>query len=74
MTSAKKYFKTEAEAMEVAISLPEFEPSKYLAKYEIEQGLGKARVVVFQKGFAVQLGAYGSYYPSATADLPESTR
>lgn len=72
--TARKYFKTLEAAEKVDKSLPEFAPSKYLSKREIDEGLGKVRVKEFDKGFAVQLGACGSYYPATTADHPTTTR
>lgn len=44
-------------------TLPPFEPSRFLEPYEIERGLGKARIISFDKGYAIQLGGCGAYYP-----------
>lgn len=63
-----KYFQTHAEAKLVADALPLFAPSKYLSASEIATGVGKAQVHEFVRGFAVQLGGCGAYYPATHAD------
>ena len=64
MTVKTKYFKTYAEAVVIRDSLAPFKPSKYLNSREIESGLGCAVINEFGKGFAVQLGGCGAYYPA----------
>ena len=58
-----KYFKTREAAQKVLETLPPFEPSNCLHPREIESGMGKARILEFKKGFTIQLGYYGNYYP-----------
>lgn len=65
------YFKTYAEAKAIADNLPPFTPSTFLKKFDLEVGRGLPRVVEFDRGFAVQLGCCGNYYPNKTADCEE---
>lgn len=67
------YFPTRQAAEEKMSALPPFAPSKYLSKTEIERGAGLAQVREFGRGFAIQLGDCGSYFPATTADCPPST-
>ena len=62
------YFKTAAEAAEVAETIPAYEPSQFLRDSEVKAGLGKPKVREFTCGFAVQLGNHGNYYPAIKAD------
>ena len=58
-----EYFKTYESAQEVMSKLSPFEPSKYVTENEIKNGDGKARIIEFDKGFVIQLGFFGNYYP-----------
>lgn len=58
------YFKTYAAAKYVADTLPPFEPSKFATAREIESGMCNHRINSFEKGWAIQLGVCGAYYPT----------
>lgn len=62
------YFPTRQAAETMMTTMPPFTPSKYLSKTEIERGAGLAQVREFGRGFAIQLGDCGNYFPSTTAD------
>ena len=67
------YFPTRQSAEAKMSTLPPFAPSKYLSKTEIDRGAGSAQVREFKRGFAIQLGDCGNYFPTTTADYEAQT-
>lgn len=69
MFNGTAYFPTRRAAEEKVADLPPFAPSKFLSKTEVERGDGLvAQVREFKRGFAIQLGDCGNYFPATTAD------
>lgn len=62
------YFPTRQAAEDILAALPPFTPSRFLSKSEIAHGDGLAQVREFERGFAIQLGDCGNYFPATTAD------
>ena len=62
------YFKTYDDAVEIRDNLPPFNPSRFLTVREIENGACKVKIVEFIRGFAIQLGDFGEYYPATDND------
>lgn len=67
------YFPNREAAEETMATLPPFAPSRFLSKTEINRGAGLAQVREFTRGFAIQLGNCGNYFPSTTADCQDRT-
>lgn len=68
MFNGTAYFPTRRAAEEKVADLPPFAPPKFLSKTEVERGDGLAQVREFKRGFAIQLGDCGNYFPATTAD------
>lgn len=56
------YFKTRKEAQAMIDTLPPFKACKY------SNGVAKYKIVEYIKGYAIQLGDCGPYYPNTTED------
>ncbi len=59
------YFATREQAQAVIATLPPFKAGRF------SNGVAKYKIVEYVKGYAIQLGDCGSYYPHKTADGDE---
>ena len=59
------YYATREQAQAVVDTLPPFAASRFCV------GIAQYKIVSFTKGYAIQLGDYGSYHPRTNADLEQ---
>ena len=66
-----EYFRTYEDAQSVAERL-KFKPSRFLTSYEIARGDAVVKILSFERGFAIQLGHYGEYFPNTNPQITDS--